>query len=71
MKLPKYANSEIKFIIDEYLHSKDDREIACERLIEGVSVEECARRHNYSVRQMQRIVTRIQTEVFINYPLSE
>ena len=70
MKLPKYANSDIKYIIDEFLHNEKDREIAYARLINGVTVEECARKFHYSPRQMQRIVNRIQTEVFINYPMS-
>ena len=70
MQLPKYANSDIKYIIDEFLHDKNDREIAYDRLVDGLSIEACAEKHHYSPRQMQRIINRIQTEVFINYPMS-
>lgn len=71
MKLPNYANSDIKVIIDEFLHSERDREIAYARLVNGISIEECAEKWNRSPRQMQRIVNRIQTEVFIHYVCPE
>ena len=66
MQPREYTNSEIRVIIDEYLHSKRDREIAYARLIDGLTIEECAELFDRSPRQMQRIVNQIQTAVFIH-----
>lgn len=66
MKPREYTNSEIRFIIDEHLHSKRDREIAYARLIDGLTIEECAELFDRDPRHMQRIINRIQTDVFIH-----
>ena len=54
----EYTNSEIKYIIDEWIHSKREREIASARLIDGLSIEECSELFDRSPRQMQRIINR-------------
>jgi DNA-directed RNA polymerase specialized sigma24 family protein len=64
-----YTNSEIQHIIDEWIHSKKDREILHLRLIDGLTIEELAERFDRSPRQMQRIVNRLQTIVFLHISL--
>jgi DNA-directed RNA polymerase specialized sigma24 family protein len=65
----EYTNSEIQLIIDEWIHSKKDREILHLRLIDGLTIEELAERFDRSPRQMQRIVNRLQTIVFLHISL--
>lgn len=65
----EYTNSEIQYIIDEWIHSKKDREILHLRLIDGLTIEELAERFDRSPRQMQRIVNRLQTIVFLHIDL--
>lgn len=65
----EYTNSEIQYIIDEWIHSKKDREILHLRLIDGLTIEELAERFDRSPRQMQRIINRLQTIVFLHIDL--
>ena len=65
----EYTNSEIQHIIDEWVHSKKDREILHLRLIDGLTIEELAERFDRSPRQMQRIINRLQTIVFLHIDL--
>lgn len=65
----EYTNSEIKNIIEEWIHSQKDREILHLRLIDGLTIEELAERFDRSPRQMQRIINRLQTIVFLHIDL--
>ena len=64
-----YTNSEIQHIIDEWIHSQKDREILHLRLIDGLTIEELSERFDRSPRQMQRIINRLQTIVFLHIDL--
>lgn len=64
-----YTNTEVQNIIDEWIHSKKDREILHLRLIDGLTIEELAERFDRSPRQMQRIINRLQTIVFLHISL--
>lgn len=61
----EYTNSEIKNIIDEWIHSERDRKILYRRLIDGLTIEELAEEFDRSPRQMQRIINKLQTVVFL------
>lgn len=61
-----YTNSEIQQIIDEWVHSEKDRKILHRRLIDGLTIEELAEEFDRSPRQMQRIINRLQTKVFLH-----
>lgn len=61
-----YSNSNAEAIISEYIHSDRDREIARRRIIDGHTIEQIAEEFDRSQRQMQRIITRIQTKVFLH-----
>lgn len=65
----EYTNSEIRHIIEEWIHSERDREILHLRLIDGLTIEELAERFDRSPRQMQRIINRLQTIVFLHISL--
>ncbi len=61
----EYTNSEIKNIIDEWIHSERERKILYRRLIDGLTIEELAEEFDRSPRQMQRIINKLQTIVFL------
>ena len=50
------ANSEIDYLIDQWIRSERDRAILKDRLINGMTFERLAEKHDMSVRQIQKIV---------------
>ena len=62
--MPEYTNSQIRAIIEEYIHSERDRQILCRRLIDGICYEPLAEEFNLSVRQVKTIVYREGDKVF-------
>ena len=58
------SNSEIEHAIDEWVHSERDRKILKRRLIDGICYEPLADEFNISVRQMKRIVSRAEQQLF-------
>ena len=59
-----YSNSQIKALIDEYVHSARDRRIMCSRLIDGLTFEAIAELEDMSDKQIRRIVYKLQPELF-------
>ena len=64
--MKEYTNSEIQHIIDEWIHSERERKILHRRLIDGLTIEELSEEFDRSPRQMQRIINRLQTIVFLH-----
>ena len=64
----EYSNSQIRKIIEEYIHSQRDRKILIRRLIDGVTFERLAEEFELSVRATKAIVYRCQVEVFRHVP---
>lgn len=60
----EYTNSQIRRIIEEWIHSERDREILCDRLIDGMTFERLAEKHGMSVRQTKNIVYKLQERLF-------
>ena len=54
--LESLSNTDIRRLIDEYIHNKRDREILKRRLTDGVCYEPLAEEFNMSVRQIKNIV---------------
>lgn len=52
----EYTNSQIEYVIDEYIHSERDRQLLKRRYIDGVVFEQLAEEFNLSVRQAKNIV---------------
>ena len=50
------ANSEIDYLIDQWIRSERDRAIMKDRLINGMTFERLAEKHDMSVRQTKNIV---------------
>lgn len=60
----EYTNSQIRTLIDEYIHSERDREILKRRLIDGAIFEKLAEEFDMSVRQIKTIVYKAQEVLF-------
>lgn len=51
-------NSQISFLIDEWIHSERDRAILKDRFINGICYEPLAEKYDLSVRQIKTIVNK-------------
>lgn len=60
----EYANSQIKLIIEDWVHSIRDREILCSRYIDGLTFEALAEKHDLSVRHVKTIVYKYEQVIF-------
>ena len=60
----KYTNSQMRFLIDEHIHSERDRAILKRRLIDGVCFEPLAEEFDLSVRQTKNIIYKEQSDLF-------
>ena len=59
-----YSNSQIREIINEWIHDERDRKIMARRLIDGVTFERLAEEFDMSDRQVKRIVKRLNDQLF-------
>ena len=50
------SNSEVCYLIDQWIRSERDRTILKDRLINGLTFERLAEKHDMSVRQTKNIV---------------
>ena len=62
--MTEYTNSKIRELIAEHIHSLRDREILADRLIDGLTFERLAEKHDMSDRQVRRIVYKLQEQLF-------
>lgn len=60
----EYSNSQIALLIDEYIHSKRDRDILKRRFIDGICYEPLADEFDMSVRQIKNIVYKSEKRLF-------
>lgn len=59
-----YSNTELAWLIDEYVHNLKYREILKDRLIDGLTYSEIAALRNYSDRQIRNIVYKCEEKIF-------
>ena len=64
MRSQEYKNSDIKAVIDEYIHSQRDRNVLCARYIEGKTYEKLAEEFDLSVRQIKNIIYKHEVIIF-------
>lgn len=62
--LKDIKNSDIKYIIDEYIHSERDRAVLTDRLINGLTYERLGEKHELSEIQVKRIVYRLSDDIY-------
>ena len=63
-----YSNTEITWLINEYIHSERDRAILKRRLIDHITYERLAEEFEMSDRQIKRIVYKLQDKLFERIP---
>ena len=61
-----YTNSQIKRLIDEYIHSERDRAILYRRLVDGITYERLAEEFDISTMQAKRIIYKSEEILFKN-----
>ena len=66
--LKSYTNSQIIYLIDEYVHSARNRAILKRRLIDGICFEPLAEEFELSVRQVKNIVYKEEQHIFPKLP---
>lgn len=64
----EYTNSQIKALIEEYIHSRRDRIVMVARLVDGFTMEQIAELVEMSPRQVRTIIHRCETELFKHCP---
>ena len=62
--MKEYSNTDVSNIIDEYIHSKRDRQILKRRFVDGVCYEPLAEEFDMSVSQIKRIIYKNEYKVF-------
>lgn len=62
--MDELTNSQIAYMIDEYIRSERDRRILKRRLIDGICYEPLAEEFDLSVRQTKSIVYKAQEKLF-------
>lgn len=71
----EYTNSQIRSLIEEYIHSERDREVLCFRLIHGLTMEQIANRYQdnhpeapISTDTVKRIIRKSEPILFRHIP---
>ena len=67
MKFEDISNSELSELIDEWIHSERDRNIMKSRLIDGLTFERLAEKHEMSTRHIKRVVYKCEQLIFKHY----
>ena len=60
------SNSEIDYLIDQWIRNERDRAILKDRLIDGMTYEQIAEKHDMSVRQIKNIIYK-STDKILKY----
>ena len=61
-----YTNSQISSVIDEHIHHAINRQMLKDRLIDGMTYEQIAEKHDMSVRQTKNIIYK-STDKILKY----
>ena len=64
----EYSNSRIREIAAEYIHHQRDRELICDRLTEGMTIEAIAEKFDMSVSQVKRIIRKNMEIIYRHLP---
>ena len=64
MNLTNITNSQIRTVIEEYIHSERDRGILLDRFVNGYTFERIAEIHDMSTVQIKRIVYKNEMTLF-------
>lgn len=69
----EYTNSQIRALIDEYIHSERDREILVYRLVHGLTYDQIATRYQsahpdayISTDTVKRVIHKSESKLFVH-----
>lgn len=65
---PEYGNAQIKALIMEYIHDKDDRKMLYLRLVDGDTIGEIAEKMNLDDKTVWRRLRKGERELFRHLP---
>lgn len=60
----EYTNSQLSYIIDEYIHSERDRNILKRRYIDGIHLEPLAEEFDLTPKQIRNIISKHEAVLF-------
>ena len=60
----EYSNSQIAYVIDEYIHNSLYRDILKSRYIDGLTYEKIAELYDRSVRNIKNIIKKYEALIF-------
>lgn len=64
----EYTNSQVRRIIEDFIHSERDRRLLARRLIDGVTIERLAEEFELSPRQVKNILRKDEEIIFSKLP---
>ena len=64
INLTDITNSQIRYTIEEYIHSERDRSILTDRFVNGYTFERIAENHDMSTVQIKRIIYKNEETLF-------
>ena len=64
----EYSNSQVRRIIEDFIHSERDRRLLERRLIDGVIIERLAEEFELSPRQVKNILRKGEETIFSKLP---
>lgn len=66
--LKKLTNKQIEFLIDEWIHNKRNRNLAKEKLIDGIGFEQLSEDYKLSVTRTKTIVKEVKQTILEHFP---
>ena len=69
MKFDYVPNSELSAAIDEYVKGSNNRKIMKDRYIDYLTFQQLADKYSYTVRQIQYIVHKGETQLFKHFKI--
>ena len=64
----EYTNSQVRRIIEDFIHSERDRRLLSRRLIDGITIERLAQEFELSPRQVKNILRKGEDTIFSKFP---
>lgn len=64
----EYTNSQVRRIIEDFIHSERDRRLLARRLIDGITIERLAEEFELSPRQVKNILRKDEEIIFSKLP---
>jgi AraC-like DNA-binding protein len=64
----EYSNSQIRRIIEDFIHSERDRRLLARRLIDGITIDRLSEEFELSPRQVKNILRKDEEIIFSKLP---